>query len=177
MRMDASKLHSFSGKLEYGDVYQALYLGYHLGNLRTDDEFVEPEVCMAVRDDYNFGMANFEAYIQPGMDARLFFELRKSALLPFGDGEFYSLHGVCRTVSDVRDLRIRYMKRYLAGYEDWDWQYNILIRYIWGSERTKNWSFNFEWVFGDRDMAKQTYMEDYPQDFARYLMGDLVKLL
>lgn len=114
-------------------------------------------------------MANYEAYIERGMDARLLMEIRKSAVLPMAENlyDFYTGHGSLETVEEVKNFRINYLKKVvIEDYCDENWQYYLLVK-MTQLGRAKYFAFDFESCFADGDYRKQTYLEDYKRGFMK----------
>lgn len=58
---------------------------YKITNVaQYDDEDALYAICEALYDDYTNKMANYESYVEVGMNARIMMELRKSVVFPVG---------------------------------------------------------------------------------------------
>lgn len=164
MHIDIDKLRDFSEGVTYRGIWNDLFGEGGLTNV-YDSEDAQSELVDVLLWDYERGFANYKAYFEPGMDARVLMELRKSAILPFtGElNEFYALHDQCRTADDIKAVRVKYLSPVFVQYEDIPWQYYMVVRYFRGEMR--GFVFDFEWCFEDRDMRKQTEVSQYCRDF------------
>lgn len=165
MRLDSGVVRDFREKVRYEDVYSDLHDVYKITNLRWDDEGTAVHFPGQFYMDYVNRLANYKAYIEPDMDARLLMELRKNALILTGYTDFYDRHAKCQTVGNVRKLRLDFIRGFCDEYEDAPWQYYLLIRNIYGAKRTERFMFDFEVSYQDGDYMKQTLVEDYRRDF------------
>lgn len=113
-------------------------------------------------------MANYKAYIAKGMDARLFAQLRMNALLIYNK-YFFDEHEQCKNLEDVKNLRIKHLRKKCEEYDDEPWQYYYLIRYLYGKNFPYNFMFDFECFFADCDYSKFTQVENYREDLSRLI--------
>lgn len=159
-----SRLKDFNKSKDFGDIWDDVQYRYEVRNI-IDDEG-RYYIIQALYDDYRLQRANYEAYIEKGMNARILMELRKSAIIPLADkhADFYTKHKNCNTVQDIKELRTAYLKFVNTDYIDKDWQYYYMIKYTLG-KKAKDIFIDYEDCYGDGDISKQTTVDDYAQDF------------
>ena len=118
-------------------------------------------------------MANYEAYIEEGMNARMFLNLRKSALVPLEEDlfDFYTDHCKCDTIEEVVSHRINFLKRFNSDYMDLNWQYFFLIKYTQGY-KSKDFIFDFEECYADGNWRLQTNPDMYLREFKNAHLPD-----
>lgn len=155
---------NFSKKKTMESVLDDVLNKYKITNI-LDDEDGEASwyICKALYDDYEIGRANYEAYIEEGMNARMLMELRKSAVFfvsEDGNKYFYTGLGVCETWQEVREFRKKYFQQYNEDYQELDWQYYYLVKTVCG-KFSKDFYFDYEACFADGDWRKETKVEDY----------------
>lgn len=170
--IDVKKLYDFSKPKTIKSIYKDLEKKYKITNVAEyDDEDALQVLCEALYDDYINEMANYESYVEVGMNARIMMELRKSAVFPVGEKyfNFFIAHNSCETVDDIKGMRIDFMKNICEGYMDLNYQYYMIIKYMQG-DAAKNFGFDFETCFGDRDDSKQSMIENYRWDFVNDCM-------
>lgn len=148
--IDITKLKDFSDvkKLDAYDIVDELYDVYDIQNV--DDEMAMYDIACALYDDIKFERANFRAYVEKGMNARLMMELRKSAIVPLSEESyyFYTNHCTCETVEDIKKLRKEFIERFDPGYLDMDWQlWWVLVQCL--GRRGKDLYIDFENDFSD----------------------------
>lgn len=165
--IDTTKLRDYSKKKTVGDVIRDIRDKYKITNI-CDDYDQEPlyYISKALYDDYTVQRANYEAYIEVGMNARILMELRKSAVIPMADElfDFYDKHRACETCDDIKKLRANYFKFIHEDYDDLNWQYDLLVSKFLGYKYI-DFYFDYEECFADGDPSKQTGPEDYTRDF------------
>ena len=160
------KLRDFRSNKTWGDVWNDLNYTYKIINVYDDDEESMTYLCNALYQDYEMQLANYEAYIEKGIDARILMELRKSAVLWWDESfnSFYAEHKYCETVEDIKQVRIKYLKPLCDDYQDLEWQLFYLVHYNVG-KKAKDFLLNFESCFADGDSRLQTNPDDYAEDF------------
>lgn len=132
----------------------------------------------ALYDDYTNQRANYMSYIEPGMDARFMMELRKSAILPITDEKligFYGKHAQCKSIEEIKGLRVEYLKFLNDDYQDLDWQLYMLLRYCW-KNRGSDIVIDYECCFKDGDYTRMRNPIHYRADFlAQHLPPERLK--
>lgn len=162
--IDIEKLHIFNKKITVQDILVDIMDNYKLTNVEDRLDFEDKVyedienwyyIAEALQSDIELERANYKAYIEKNMDARLLMELRKSAILPMGKElyDFYGLHSKCETAEDVKNLRIKYLHFVNEDYRDDDWQYYMLTKYFL-RKKSIDLVFNFEVCFRDCDLKK-----------------------
>lgn len=167
MHININKLYDYSKDKTFAEVKNDIVKKFKIKNIAEDsDEESLYYICDALHEDYIQQRANYEAYIEEGMDARLLMELRKSAIIPMHPDlyDFYDKHKECKTVEDIKSLRANYFKFINSDYADLDWQYHLLIHTFLGY-KAKDLIFDYEICFADGDPDKQTDYETYQRDF------------
>ena len=99
--INVSKLFDFSSKKTIDSIYYDLENVYKITNvMKYDDEDALYVICEALYRDYANRLANYESYLEFGMNARIMMELRKSAVFPVGERylDFFREHNSCETV-------------------------------------------------------------------------------
>lgn len=166
--INVSKLFDFSSKKTVDSIYHDLENVYKITNvMQYDDEDALYVICEALYRDYVNELANYESYVEFGMDARIMMELRKSAVFPVGEKylDFFREHNSCETVDDIKGMRIDFITKIgVPDYLDNNWQYYMLIKYMWGW-KAKDFDFDYETCFADGDPQKQSTLESYRWDF------------
>lgn len=157
-------------EIRHRDVYKDLHDVYKITNLAWNVEGVGHYFTEQFYKDYEYHMANYKAYIQPGMDARMLMEIRKSMVLGFEDKIYYEAFDGCKTANDVIEARKAILNRYNAGYMDIPWQYYLLVKCSRGNKITEYFVFDFESCYLDGDASKQTSVGQYADDFAKDFM-------
>lgn len=126
------------------------------------------ELSKALYTDYILKRSNYKAFIEDGMNIRMLMELRKSALLPFGESNkyVYEEHRNAETVEDVKNIRINFFSPANSDYKDEDWQYMALVLYyLRPYNQTKDLYISYEDCYADGDMSKLTGFRDYKREF------------
>ena len=156
--IDVNIFRDFSKKFDRHAVYEDLY-----DNLTNwVDQNCLNEILMQIWDDYMFKRANYKAYIEPGMNARLFMELRRSAVLQFRIGDdFFRAFNNCDTAEEVRATRIKMIQRGTPDYKDEDWQYYYLAMFLFNKEQMQNFLFDYEFCYADGEPSDLTGVDYY----------------
>ena len=164
--IDIEKVRDFRDKKEWGDIWNDLNYKYKIINVYDDDEESMTYLCDALYSDYEKGIANYEAYLEHNMDARIMMELRKSAVLWFSEefNSFYMEHNICNTVDEIKKIRIKYIKPLCDDYKDLDWQLFYLIHYSLG-KKAEGFLIDYESCFADGNWKNQTNPDDYVESF------------
>lgn len=175
--IDTTKLRDYSKPKTYMDIEKDIVDKYKITNI--DDDYDQESlyyICTALYDDYRLERANYESYIEVGMNARMLMELRKSAIIPMADNlfDFYHKHKTCETWQEVKELRSEYFKFLCSDYEDLNWQYYVLVMHYLGY-KLKGLYFDLEECFADGDPSKQTGPEDYKNDWVQAHLPDWCK--
>lgn len=165
--IDIKLVRDFRKKLTIERVILDLKDKYAIENILDDESLVY--LSQALYDDYVLKRANYKSYIEKGMDARLLMELRKSAILPASletEVEFYTDLAKCNTWQEVRGYRERYFQGINSEYtETIAWHYYYLAMHYMGKPKNEGFCYDYEGCFADRDISKQTYIEDYREEF------------
>lgn len=172
MHINIGKLHDYSKKKTYEDVLNDIVYKYQITNILQDDDN-EALSCIVEQlyDDYFLERANYEAYIEKGMDARVFMELRKSATILMDKSlyDFYRLHDNCKTVLDIKKHRCKYLKFLNDDYVDADWQYYYLMITGLGYKKT-DFRFDFEDCYADGNPDLMYTPDKYKHEFYEAFM-------
>lgn len=168
--IDPYKIRDYSKNKTIDDVYKDVEEVYKVTNILDDDGESMYYICRTLLEDYEKQRANYEGYIEKGIDARILMELRKSAIIPMGKDlyDFYTSHSSYETVRDIKRFRANYLKFLNNEYFDLNWQYYILIQILLSKEQNEGFIFDFESCFADGDYRKQTSPRDYEEEY-RYL--------
>lgn len=162
-------LRHFDKSVTESDVIKDLTVNYNIQNIyREFDGDLEYVIILAdmLKEDIEMERANYKAYIEKDMNARILVELRKTAILPIGECDywFYKEHCTCETVEDIRNKRIKYLKQKNEDYDDADWQYYAVCR--WYLRRKSNGIyFNMENCYEDADMSKFKSVDNARMEF------------
>lgn len=173
--IDYKKLRNFDKKMTFDKIHRSLALTYEVTNIDFDDFDPVYFVVNLLLEDYVFKRANYLAYIEKGIDARVLLELRRNALLKFDDDEmkiFCKEHNTLNTQEEIKNLRIKYIQKYLPEYVDYDWQYALLIKKLWGLD-IMEFYFDGEVCFEDRKTDIQRVPEDYKREFNNFIFDSL----
>jgi hypothetical protein len=165
MVISFKKLRDFSEEMTMDTVIDDLVKNYTIKNICDDDGESVCYLAEALLEDYTTSKANYKAYIEKDMDARLLMEIRKSAVIPFGEQftDFYEKHSTLKTAKEVKEFRTQYIHAMNDDYIEKNWQYYYLIKFFWKG-RAKYFCFDFESCFADGDWRKQTNPEDYQEE-------------
>lgn len=128
------------------------------------------ELSKALYTDYILKRSNYKAFIEDGMNIRMLMELRKSALLPFGESNryVYEEHRNAETVEDVKNIRINFFSPANPDYKDEDWQYmTLVIHCLRPCGMAKDLYISYEDCYADGDLSKQKSFIDYRRDFLK----------
>lgn len=107
--------------------------------------------------DYWAGRANPASYIREGMNARILWELRKSAILWQFMGDhtnawFFEARQANQGVKEIKEYRASIMRTKFVDYIDKDWQYFWVV-YL-GVPNWKDIRIPAETLFADGDLDK-----------------------
>jgi hypothetical protein len=168
-----SKLHDFSKRKTYSSIEKDIKKKYKIINIYNDDEEeCLYEICDTLFMDYKHKLANYEAYIEKGMNARLLMELRNTALQRLTEEEFKQFDN-CKSPMEVVNIRSKVMRRFTDPTDDVTepWQlYLITIKSTNVLKAYKNedirFNINFEWCYEDGDVNNTITVEDLEKDFA-----------
>lgn len=165
MRIDTKKLKDFSKPKTLDSIIYDITKRYKIKNIINDYEYIF-HIANALYFDYSREIANYEAYIERGMDARLLMDLRKSSILPLEKElwYFYDSNSSCKTIEDVRRVRTEFLKNFNSDYQDLNWQYFFLIKHTWRC-KSIDFIFDFEECYEDGDWRLQTNPTDYEREF------------
>lgn len=166
--IDINKVEDFSKKKGFYDIKKDITEKYHITNIKEDTVFNEylTYICDALYTDYDRKIANYEAYIEEGMNARMLMELQKSAVIPINEkfDYFYAQHNDCETIEDVIDRRVELIRIFNEEYQNLDWQYYFLIKHTLAKDSI-GFRFDFEECYADGDWRLQTCVDDYVKGF------------
>lgn len=165
---DWHNLQRFDDGVSENSIYRDLFRKYKITNV-VDDVAARSWLVSALKFDLDKRLANYRAYIEPGMDARRLFELRKSMIIPTGErlADFYGRSIRCKTVEGVIKERVDLLFQFYMDYADLPWQYFLVMRHIYGKDYMEGFEFDFEVCFKDGDRKKQTRPDQYIDDFVR----------
>ncbi len=176
MHINIDKLWDFKEKKDFDSVWDDIVDKYKITNIWDDDDGESVYwIVEALHDDYKLERANYEAYIEVGMDARVLMELRKSAVLHVEEKlyDFYRLHDNCKTVMDIKRHRKNYLKFLCDDYMDANWQYYYMMKHYLGY-KGKDFYFDFEECYVDGNWRLQTNPDNYEQEFVdAHMYGEL----
>lgn len=174
--IDTKKLRDFSEYIDFDIVENDIRKVYNIQNICDDEDESLTYIINELIADYDLGRANYRAYIEKDMDARMLMEVRKSAVIPMSEElyDFYDGHKPCKTPAEVKEFRRKYLKFLTSDYEDLNWQYYLLIKHYLRSA-SKGFVFDFESCFADGDWRKQSHPEDYEDDFIQAHLPDRLK--
>lgn len=160
------QLQEYENIITLDDVIEDISENYKITNIADDNNESLYYLSKALYDDYVMRRANYKAYIEKDMDARLLMEIRKSVILPMDKElyDFYEMHSNCNNAEQVKGIRKKFLKFLNNEYEDYNWQYYYLVINFLRS-KAKNFIFDYESCFADGDYRKQTNIEDYKRDF------------
>lgn len=163
--IDINKLYDFSEPVtleniadEFRDIYKITNIG--------DIDFEFHCICEQLADDYANKRANYKAYIEKGMNARILTELRNSAILPVEDSltYFYGAHSTLTTQTEIIQCRNSFISSIIDVYKGEEWQYYMLLRRLWG-RRGSNIIIDFEPCFEDGEDRMQHWKAYYRMKF------------
>lgn len=135
---------------------------YKVSNLNYSDSDTESAeiFCSELCDDYNEHRANYKSFIWDGINARVMWELRKSAILwEFMEGDidpwFFEAHKKNWDAYDIKHYRSSILSQKFVDYEDHDWQYFWVLRFAKGIPKyVADDYFDMEKVYIDCDPYK-----------------------
>lgn len=171
--IDTNLLFQFDKSIDVEDITTDLMENYKITNVyfeRPNDDDYAYYLAEVLKDDIDMERANYKAYIEPGMNARMLMELRKSAILPLveEDWYFYKEHSKCETPEQVIQHRIKYLKSQNSDYDDADWQYYAVCRWFLRN-KSNGLYFNMEYCFADADMTKYQSVEASRLEFLQHI--------
>lgn len=173
--INPEKVFDFSEKIDYDTIYEDLTEVYKVKNLDYEYEDAVDLLICTLLDDYESKRVNYKAFIEDGIDARILFELRRNAFVKMPDNiteaEYCREHNNCETIEQLKELRLKTIKRYAKEYEDYDWQYALLMKWIWGL-KIREFYFDFEVCFEDRKTNVQRLPEDYAYEFNKFMFDN-----
>lgn len=142
----------------------------NIKNINWENEGRYQMFCSIFADDYNEHRANFLAYAKEGMNARVLWELRKSAILwDFMEGSkdpwFFEGHKEGWNKYQIKEYRSNVLGTKFRDYEDHDWQYFWVIDLWYGRDFAYDY-FDPEMCFEDGDPYKIDDLGDPPRDLA-----------
>lgn len=156
--IDESKLRIFDKDITMDDVQKDIEK-YHITGFHPPDknerDIYHPKylVADALYSDYIQKRANYEAYIEEGMTARMLMTLRLSSLFDFEDDvniRFWRDHRNIDTPEEAIALRIEYGRWHLhPQYSNFEWQNMYGLRVMWG-HKSKDILTDYEPCFIDR---------------------------
>lgn len=166
---DIKKMTEYQGEMHGYDIVENLER-LKIKNLMKSDKEWYHTFCSELAYDYNERKANFLAYTREGMDARVLWELRKSAILwGFMEGDidpwFFEGHKEGWGVFDIKAYRSRVLRTKFRDYDDHDWQYFWVLDTAYGRDYAREY-FDAEMCFEDRDEFKVDDLGDPPRDLA-----------
>lgn len=165
--IDINILKDFSEPLTHQMVYEEL-ADLNITNIRDDyeDDYFLWLLAGILFDDYTIQRANYRSYVEGGMNLRILAELRKSAVLPIAEEDyyFYTNHCKAETVRQIKNVRKRYFRQGNEDYDDEDWQYMAIMKYFSGA-KGKDFAFDFNGLFADGDPRLVKDLEDYKREF------------
>lgn len=158
-------VHNFTKPITYDELYDQIK--NEVTCIVDDDEESLTYICNTLWDDLETQRANYKAYIEPGITARMLMELRKSAMLPMAKElqDFYSLHSSCETYEDVHQFRKQYLSFLCDNYMDFDWQIYYVLRYSLGTKKNKTLDINYEYCFDDNIHLPFETLDDYKESW------------
>ena len=161
-------IHEFGSNLEGWQVLEKIR-DFGITNLKLE-EAGEHVLCSELCRDYNEHRANFMSYIRPGMDARVLWEWRKSAVLwNFMEGDkdpwFFKEQDESWGIRDIKDYRSRILATKFVDYEDHDWQYFWVLETAYNRDVAYEY-FDMEQAYLDGDPYKVDDLGDPPADLA-----------
>ena len=153
--IDPDIVKDFSNIPEYLDDVINDLKALKLKNIVEDDR-VYLELADLLHDDLIHGFANYKGYVEEGMDLRFLAELRKSAIIPTTNREFFAKHSTCETIIDVKAWRTEVLDRCFWEYVDFDWQLYWVIRVFTPEEHR---------YYIDIDFDDHAWMQDSPKGY------------
>ena len=166
-------LRQFDKSITESDIIKDLTINYDIQNIYRDcDGDLEYVIYLAdaLKEDIDMERANYKAYIEKGMNARILMELRKTAILPIAESDylFYKEHCKCETVDDIKNKRIQYLKQKNSDYDDADWQYYAVCRWYL-RRKSVDIYFNMEYCYADANMLNYKSVEDARLEFLEHV--------
>ena len=165
---DFNTIHTFGKDLHGYEVLEKIK-EFGITNLKPG-EAGEHIFCSELCQDYNDHKVNFMSYLRPGMDARLVWEWRKTAILwEFMEGDkdpwFFTPQDEFWGIKEIKDYRSRVLATKFVDYEDHDWQYFWVLHTGYGSAFAHGY-FDMEIAYQDEDPYKVDDLGDPVRDLA-----------
>lgn len=160
--IDESKIKQFNRNITVNDVIDDIekygITGFY--SFDTDADLKVPEakyyIADALYSDYIQKRANYEAYIEEGMTARMLMTLRLSSLFDFDEDtnlKFWREHRSIDTPEEAIALRIEYGRWHLhPQYSNFDYQNLYALIVMWGNG-SNDIVLDYEPYFSDRKYA------------------------
>lgn len=170
--IDYEQLYNFDRHIERAyEIRKELKL-YNITGLAHDKETSLIYIADALFSDYVLHRANYRAYLEEGLTARMLMELRLNAILPF-TGEcltYYTEHNTAETPNDVINIRKKYLRRHLTPfYDNEGWRNFYLVRQVWKG-RALGVRIDYEQYFADRKYMQTKSEDDYLDDALEYII-------
>lgn len=146
--------------------YELLYK-YKIQNIDLNEDSLSlMALCEALNFGYQCEIINYRSYIDYRMNLRMLLELRKNAILPVDEelSWFYFNHRYCKTVEDIKKMRIDLLKSICSDYQDLGWQYYYLVLYCYGG-KARDFQPDLEICCADTTRFYQDTYETYKHDF------------
>ena len=170
MYFDVDLVKDFSKPIKYKQVYNDIKRN-NFKNI-VEDENVYEDLASMLTADYNVELANYKAYMEKGMDLRVFMELRKSAMLNSTCREFFEEHQNCKTIEDIKQLRTAYLSptfnfMFIGGYRDEDFQLCYAMFKSTPIEKAEYLEFDFDALGFLKDTPEGYRRKIYVQELLR----------
>lgn len=157
----------FSRKYTVKDFYKAIFDLHitNVGGYAENDKSCYEAIAFHLYTDYERKICNAFSYLKDGLNARVLWELRKSAALwhYFEDGRFnwfYEEHLESWGVKEIKEYRSKILATKFEDYEDKDWQYFWPAKMSMGTEEAYNFMIDGEPIFADCDPLKPDELGD-----------------
>lgn len=164
--IDAVKLEDFSENIDLDLIMDDLSDVYKIGNILDDGESLWI-IANTLLQDYESKKVNYKGYICKNMDARFMMEIRKSMLLllcPELKKDLYKKTMLCKTIEEIKEVRVGIMSRIIKEYKDYDWQVYYVLLDMWGI-KGKDLEIDFESCYNDGNYLNEKTPKDYRDDF------------
>jgi hypothetical protein len=165
MSIIASKVHDFSKHVEFSKIENDIKKKYKITNILEDEDgYTLYVLCGTIYVDYINKIANYEAYIEKGMDARMLMELRNNAIQRLTDEEF-SEFDECKTPMEVVNKRAKVMRRFTDPTDDVvePWQLYLIsikttnVLEAYSKVEDLGFTIDFEWCYADGQEENYIY--------------------
>lgn len=166
--IDGVKLEDFSENIDLDLIIDDLSDVYKICNILDDGESLWI-IANTLLQDYESKKVNYKGYICKNMDARFMMEIRKSMLLllcPELKKDLCKKTMLCKTVEEVKEVRVSIMSRITKEYKDYDWQVYYILLNMWGT-KGKNLEIDFESCYNDGNPFNKRTTEEYRRDFTK----------